>query len=151
MVPGDIPLIAGWMANDALWRRYQLSAETIAADFMRGLERGDLIVVADTDLPARGFAWCLLDGMFGARPYLKRFGVDPGVAGKGLGSLLLDNLERELLSRQCHDLFLLVSDFNLEAQRFYQRRDYREIGRIPDLVLIGVAEVIFRKQLARLS
>lgn len=149
MVPGDIPLIAEWMANDDLWRRYRLSPETIAADFMRGLERGDLIVV--TDIPARGFAWCLLDGMFGSYPYLKRFGVDPAIVGQGLGTLLLDGIERELLSRQCRDLFLLVSDFNLDAQRFYQRHGYREIGRIPDLVLPGVAEVLFRRHLIHLS
>ena len=101
--------------------------------------------------PARGFAWCLLDGMFGAFPYLKRIGVDPGCSGQGLGSLLLDRLERELLDRQRHDLFLLVSDFNLDAQRFYLRHGYQEIGRIPDLALPGIAEVLFRKQLTRLS
>lgn len=151
MEQGDIPLIGEWMAADDLWRRYRLSPETIAADFERGLERGDLIVVADTDLPARGFAWCLLDGMFGSYPYLKRFGVDPAFGGKGLGSFLLDSLERELLSQQRRDLFLLVSDFNLDAQRFYQRHGYREVGRVPDLVLPGVAEVLFRKQLTRLA
>jgi GNAT superfamily N-acetyltransferase len=151
MVPGDIPIIVEWMAADALWQRYQLSRETIAADFERGLARGDLMVVADADLPARGFAWCLLDGMFGSFPYLKRFGVDPAIAGKGLGRLLLGSLERELLDRKHRDLFLLVSDFNIDAQRFYQRHGYHEIGRVPELVLPGVTEVLFRKQLSRLS
>jgi GNAT superfamily N-acetyltransferase len=151
MVPDDIPIIAEWMAGDLLWRRYQLAPETIAADFERGLAHDDLIVVADMDLPARGFAWCLLDGMFGSFPYLKRFGVDPALAGKGLGRLLLDSLERQLLDRQHRDLFLLVSDFNIDAQRFYQRHGYREIGRVPELVLPGVTEVLFRKQLTGLS
>ncbi len=151
MEPADIPRIAEWMADDDLWRRYRLSPEAIAADFERGLDRGDLLLVADADMPARGFAWCLLKGMFGSFPYLKRFGVDPAVAGKGLGRLLLDSLERELLDRQHRDLFLLVSDFNIDAQRFYQRHGYREIGRVPELVLPGVTEVLFRKQLTRLS
>jgi ribosomal protein S18 acetylase RimI-like enzyme len=151
MEPGDISRIAEWMANDVLWQRYGLSHETIAADFERGLQRGDLILVVDADIPACGFAWCLLDGMFGSFPYLKRFGVDPTYAGQGIGGLLLDGLERELLARQRHELFLLVSDFNTVAQRFYQRHGYHEVGRIPDLVLPGVAEVLFRKQLLRLS
>jgi ribosomal protein S18 acetylase RimI-like enzyme len=151
MEPADISLIANWMAGDALWQRYQLSPEIIAADFARGLRRGDLILVADADTPARGFAWCLLDGMFGAFPYLKRFGVDPAYAGKGLGRLLLNGLEAELREQHRRELFLLVSDFNIDAQRFYQRHGYEEIGRIPDLVLPGVAEVLFRKQLIRLS
>lgn len=151
MEPADFPIVAAWMMSDSLWQRYQLSEERIAADFARGLERGDVLLVADADTPARGFAWCLLDGMFGAFPYLKRIGVDPGSAGQGLGSLLMDQLEQELLDRQRHELFLLVSDFNLDAQRFYQRHGYQEIGRIPDLALSGIAEVLYRKQLARLS
>ena len=151
MVPADIPRIAEWMASDVLWQRYQLVPETIAADFARGLARGDLILVVDDKLPASGFAWCLLEGMFGAFPYLKRFGVDPAFAGQGLGGLLLDGIERELLIRQRRDLFLLVSDFNSDAQRFYQRHGYTEIGRIPDLVISGVSEVLFRKQLFGLS
>ncbi len=147
----DIPLIAEWMANDDLWQRYRLSPATIATDFERGLERGDLILVADADLPARGFAWCLLDGMFGAFPYLKRFAVDPAAAGKGLGSFILENLEHKLVAQQRRELFLLVSDFNTGAQQFYQRHGYREIGRVPDLVLPGVSEVLFRKHLSHLS
>ncbi len=151
MEPADIPIVAAWMGTDALWQRYELSEEWIVADFSRGLERGDLILVVDAGMPASGFAWCLLDGMFGAVPYLKRIGVDPGSLGQGLGSLLLDRLERELLDRQRRELFLLTSDFNLGAQRFYQRHGYQMVGRIPDLVLPGVAEVLFRKQLASLA
>jgi ribosomal protein S18 acetylase RimI-like enzyme len=151
MEPGDIPVVASWMVTDSLWQRYQLSEERISADFAAGLQRDDLLLVVDAGLPARAFAWCLPGGMFGAFPYLKRIGVDPGCSGQGLGSLLLGRLERELLDRQRQDLFLLVSDFNLDAQRFYLRHGYQEIGRIPDLALPGVAEVLFRKQLTRLS
>ena len=151
MEPDDLPIIAAWMVTDDLWQRYQLSEERIAADFEAGLARDDLLLVVDAAQPARGFAWCLLDGMFGAFPYLKRLGVDPACAGQGLGGLLLDRLERELLDRQRHDLLLLVSDFNLDAQRFYLRHGYQEIGRIPDLALPGITEVLFRKQLTRLS
>lgn len=151
MEPADIPVIAAWMITDELWQRYDLTEARIAVDFAAGLAHGDLLLVVDTALPARGFAWCLLDGMFGAFPYLKRIGVDPACAGQGLGGLLLDRLEGELFDRQRRELFLLVSDFNLDAHRFYHRHGYQEIGRIPDLALPGVAEVLFRKQLTRLS
>lgn len=139
------------MAPDRLWQRYQLSETRIAADFDAALARDDLVLVVDAERPARAFAWCLPNGMFGAFPYLKRLGVDPACSGKGFGSLVMELLEQELLARQRHDLFLLVSDFNLDAQRFYQRRGYQEIGRIPDLALPGVAELLFRKQLAHLA
>ncbi|MEZ4532049.1 MAG: GNAT family N-acetyltransferase [Thermomicrobiales bacterium] len=151
MEQSDIPRIAEWMAADDLWQRYRLSPATIAADFERGLERADLMLVADGEVPACGFAWCLPTGMFGAFPYLKRFAVDPACAGQGVGSRLLDRLESALLARQQRELFLLVSDFNLDAQRFYQRHGYAEIGRVSELVLPGVAELLLRKQLQGLS
>jgi hypothetical protein len=44
------------------------------------------------------------------------------------------------------DLFLLVSDFNHDAQRFYQRQGYQQIGAIPGYVLPDVSELIFRKR-----
>lgn len=147
----DIPRIAEWMAADDLWRRYRLSPETIAADFERGLERTDLMLVADGEDPACGFAWCLPNGMFGAFPYLKRFAVDPAFAGQGVGSRLLDRLEAALLAQQQRELFLLVSDFNLDAQHFYRRHGYAEIGRVSELVLPGVTELLLRKRLGRLA
>lgn len=151
MEAADLPLIATWMAADDLWQRYRLTEEKIAADFAAALERDDLLLVVDAALPARAFAWCLLDGMFGFLPYLKRIGVDPACAGQGLGSLVLEQLEQDLRARQRHELFLLVSDFNTGALRFYKRHSYSEIGRLPNLVLPGVAEVLFRKQLNRLA
>lgn len=151
MEPADIPLLASWMARDALWQRYGQTERMIATDFAWALDRGDLLLVIDTERPACGFAWCLLAGMFGAFPYLKRIGVDPADTGKGLGGLLLERLEQELRDRQRRELFLLVSDFNTGAQRFYQRNGYHEIGRIPDLAVPGIAEVLFRKQLVRLA
>ncbi len=147
MERADIPFVAAWMVEDDLWQRYRLSKERIAADFQVAFDRDDLLLTVDTDGPVRGFAWCLPEGMFGFLPYLKRIGVDPAHAGQGLGSLLLEQLETELRARRQWELFLLVSDFNSEAQRFYRQRGYFEIGRMPDLVLPGVAEILFRKHL----
>ncbi len=151
MTPDDIPAIAAWMISDDLWRRYDFTVEIIAADFELAIARGDLLLVVDTECPARGFVWCQPAGMFGAFPYLKRIGVDPALTGGGLGGLLLVELERLLIEAGQHELFLLVSDFNTGAQRFYQRRGYAEIGRVPDLAVSGVAEVLRRKRLAGLS
>lgn len=151
MTSDDPPAIATWMLTDSLWQRYHLTEERIIADFAQGLTRNDLLLVADTELPAQGFVWCLPTGMIGAFPYLKRIGVDPAAAGSGLGGVLLQELERRLLAGSQRELFLLVSDFNTGAQRFYQRHGYQEIGCIPDLVLAGVSEILFRKQLAALS
>lgn len=151
MTADDIPLIAEWMVTGDLWVHYDLTVDVIAADFTLALERGDLLLVIDTERPARGFAWCLPTGMFGAFPYLKRIGVDPAVTGAGLGGLLLQEIERRLIETGRRELFLLVSDFNTGAQRFYRRNGYQEIGRLPDLAVSGIDEIFLRKQLVRLA
>jgi ribosomal protein S18 acetylase RimI-like enzyme len=143
----DIPLIVEWMLRDALWQRYQMTETGITADFTGALERGDILLTADADLPARGFAWCLLNGMFGTHAYLKRIGVDPAFAGRGIGGLMLERVEAEVRALGRDSLFLLVSDFNDAAQRFYRRHGYEQIASFPGLALPGVAEVLFCKAL----
>ena len=43
-------------------------------------------------------------------------------------------------------LFLLVSDFNVDAQRFYQRHGYTQIGAIAGYVVPEVVELLFWKR-----
>jgi hypothetical protein len=40
----------------------------------------------------------------------------------------------------------LVSDFNVQAQRFYLRQGYTQVGVIDAYVLPDVAELLFRKR-----
>lgn len=71
-------------------------------------------------------------------------GVAPDTQHQGIGAALMDSAE-QVLFRSAKDVILLVSDFNLGAQRFYQRRGYQQVGALPDYVLPGVAELIYRK------
>jgi ribosomal protein S18 acetylase RimI-like enzyme len=151
MTGEDIPFIAGWMTGDALWQRYGIREETIRDDFDAALARSDLLLVADAELPARGFAWCQLNGMFGSQAYLKRIGVDPAFAGRDIGARLLDGVEMAVRETGRNALFLLVSDFNKGAQRFYERHGYRQVSAFPELALPGVTELLFSKALESLS
>jgi ribosomal protein S18 acetylase RimI-like enzyme len=56
----------------------------------------------------------------------------------------MEHAEQELF-RTGKDIFLLVSDFNIDAQSFYQRLGYRQVGAIPDYLIPGVAELIYHK------
>jgi ribosomal protein S18 acetylase RimI-like enzyme len=151
MQSDDIQPIAKWMLTDPFWHRYELTSESIETELRGALKGGDLLLVADLDLTARGFAWCIPNGMFGSHPYLKRFGVDPAFAGRRIGAHLLSAVEKRLLAESHTLLFLLVSDFNETAQRFYRRHGYSEIGALPDLAVPGVTELLFSKRLGVLA
>lgn len=139
----DVTVVAAWVVTIPLWQRYGASAEVLAQRLLMALDT-DLILTADTDDQAVGLAWCVPQGGFGRSAYLKMLGVRPDQAGTGVGAALLSALEATVAS---HDLFLLTSDFNVDAQRFYQRQGYEQIGAIPGYVLPDVTELIYRKRL----
>jgi ribosomal protein S18 acetylase RimI-like enzyme len=59
---------------------------------------------------------------------------------------LLHAFEEETARASAH-AFLLVSDFNEGAQRFYEREGYVRVGALPGLVLPDVAEVLYWRRL----
>ena len=147
MTPEDIPLLATWMVTVPLWQRYNLTTEKARAQFEMAFAREDILLVADMDSErACGFAWCMKQGAFGRSVYLRLIGVRPDLASGGAGSTLLEAAEQEAVKISA-DLFLLVSDFNHDAQRFYERHGYRRIGEIAGYVLPDVNELIYRKSL----
>lgn len=138
----DIPLVSAWIVTIPLWQRYGLTAEKLNHQLTIALDH-EILLTIDAEEPAVGLAWCIPRGGFGRSAYLKMLGVRPDHSGKKIGALLLEHLETLITSP---DLFLLASDFNTDAHRFYQRQGYQQIGAIPDYVLPGVTELIFRKQ-----
>ncbi len=140
----DVAVVAAWMVTIPLWQRYGVTVERISAQLTAALYGDDLLLVADGAEQACGFAWCMHKGAFGRSAYLRLLGVRPVQARMGMGAALLNAVEQAVTSA---DLFLLVSDFNTEAQRFYRRQGYTMIGSIPGYVLPDVTELIFRKVL----
>jgi ribosomal protein S18 acetylase RimI-like enzyme len=92
-----------------------------------------------------GFIWYETHGAFARSGYISLIGVQPGLYGQGIGQDLMAHAERDMFS-VVNDVFLLVSDFNEAAQRFYQSLGYHQVGSIPDYVLSGVAELIYHKR-----
>ena len=152
MTADDISEVVNWLISLPLMQRYQLSADKARAQFEQALDKHDLLLVADLRQLDRvcGFAWCLVDGAFGRSVYLRLIGVRPDCTGTGVGSMLLEEAERTA-REVCSDLFLLVSDFNKAAQRFYQRNGYQQIGAIPGYMLPDVTELIFWKRLSSIG
>ena len=143
----DLPIIADWIASNPLWQRYQYSAAAASDGLTQALGRADLLLTADLDgARACGLAWCMPRGAFGRSVYLRLLGVQPGQHGAGLGAALLDAAEQRA-AHLAREMFLLVSDFNESAQRFYRRQGYQQVGAIPGYVLPDVTELIYWKRL----
>jgi ribosomal protein S18 acetylase RimI-like enzyme len=143
--PEDIPACARLMAESPLWQRYRVTPDSAARRFQVGLERQATIAVAELEGDLAGFIWYETTGAFSRSGYVMLVGVQPGLRSQGIGQALMAHAEAEMY-RLVEDIFLLVSDFNDAAQRFYRRLGYQQVGAIPDYVMPGVAELIFRKR-----
>ncbi|MCK6580002.1 MAG: GNAT family N-acetyltransferase [Anaerolineae bacterium] len=148
MKDSDCQPLAEWMVTVPLWQRYGLTVGGAAGQFRAALVREDVLITAEDEegLPA-GFAWMMPKGVFGRSPYLRLIGVRPDRAAQGGGALLLEAIEARAWAVS-DVFFLLVSDFNMRAQRFYERHGYTRVGALPDYVVPGVAELIFWKHRA---
>jgi ribosomal protein S18 acetylase RimI-like enzyme len=148
MLEADITEIARWMLQVPLWQRYGLTIESITAQFHKAISDKALLVVIDLEdyNVITGFAWYIIQGAFARSPYLKQIGVHPDFTSMGVGSALLNYVEEDS-KRHSNQLFLLVSDFNKAAQKFYDRHGYQQIGMIPAYVLPDVTELIYYKRL----
>ncbi|MBM7114547.1 GNAT family N-acetyltransferase [Archangium primigenium] len=142
----DLPSLATVLAPLPLFRAYGLDASALEARFRGALERGEGLLVAvgeDAGGPL-GVCWFLTRGTFGTGAYLRTLALGEGHQGSGLGTRLLAAYEAGC-GAPPGGYFLLTSDFNTAAQRFYQRHGYRQVGALPDFATPGVAELVFWK------
>jgi ribosomal protein S18 acetylase RimI-like enzyme len=140
---GDAARIAAAVHDQPLLVRYGVTRAGLQRNLEAAIESGERVIV-DDDGQVRGFAWYLPRGGFGMGGYLKLIATATGGETKGVGRALLETIERDLEARQ---LFLLVSDFNTAAQRFYERAGYVRTGRLPSLVKPGIDELVYWRRL----
>lgn len=81
---------------------------------------------------------------FLAGDYLELFAVAEAARGRRYGGALLAHVERVVFARG-RNFFVCVSDFNVEARRFYARHGYVYVGALPDLLVAGSGELLLRK------
>jgi ribosomal protein S18 acetylase RimI-like enzyme len=142
----DLPALCADLARLPLLERYRRDAASLRSDLAAALSRGEGLLVEEQGGRARGLAWFLASGTLGMGGYLRLMAVVPEATGGGVGARLLEAFEAEV-ARESRHAFLLVSDFNLAAQRFYERHGYARAGALPGLVLPDVAEILYWKRL----
>ena len=142
----DIQFCASIMVRNPIWQRYQVTEDSARARFTKGMAEKAPILVAEEKDRVVGFIWYVPQGAFYRSGYVMLIGVDPDSQSHGVGVSLMEAAEKEMFKTNA-DIFLLVSDFNVAAQRFYQRLGYQQVGVLVNYVLDGVNELIFRKHL----
>lgn len=148
MTPADVGDCARIMVETPLWQRHGVTAQAARDRLLGGIASGaGLFVIVDQEgEPAAGFVWCVERGAFDRSGYIRILAVEGQRRGQGIGGVLLRHAEA-YLSQTAPDVFLLVSDFNRDAQRFYERNGYAQIGAIPGYLSPGVAELLYHKRL----
>ena len=86
----------------------------------------------------------------GAFPaYLKSIAIKPSWRDQNVGEQMMDHIENEIFSTY-KNLFLCVSSFNLEAQDFFLKLGYEQIGELKDYLVEDHDEILMRKTIAPL-
>jgi ribosomal protein S18 acetylase RimI-like enzyme len=98
--------------------------------------------VASLENRIAGFVVINMSGTLAA--YVQTICVAPGNRASGIGRLLMSHAETRIF-RDAPNVFLMVSDFNAAARRFYAGLGYLEIGEIPDYLVAGRSEILMRK------
>ena len=145
MLLNDVADIARWVAATPLWQRYGVTADAFAQRLRDGVASRATLYVAENDHAVVGFLWLAERGAFNRSGYVQLIGVRPGERGSGVGRALMQFAEAQTFA-QGRDLFLLTSDFNTAAQKFYERLDYHCVGKLDDYVIAGVSELIYWKR-----
>ncbi len=74
--------------------------------------------------------------------------VHPDHAGRGLGRSLVQHAARRTQKKR-RFLYTSSSSDNPHAGRFYKYLGFVRVGRLPDLVKVGVTEILWRRDLRR--
>lgn len=104
------------------------------------------LLIARLGGAAVGFALVRARGLAGS-PYIASIAVAPDARGRRIGARLVAHVERRYAAGARH-LFLCVSSFNVNAQRFYRRLGFEQVGELPDFLIPNASELILHKRLA---
>lgn len=144
---GDIGPLGKWLTGLEFFGRYGLSEKKFTAELERALKRSDLVLVAEHKKPKSviGFSWCQAGAAFGRSGFLRMLAVASQHQGKGVASLLLEEVE-VFVADVSYDLFFLVPDFASDLQAMAEAKGYQQVGAVPGYTLPDVSELIYRKR-----
>ena len=82
--------------------------------------------------------------------YIQSICVAPKWRNQGIGSQLMAFAE-DMIFKEAPNAFIMVSSFNPDARRLYQRLGFEPIGELKDYIIPGHSEYLLRKSIAPLT
>ncbi len=147
MTPEAAAELAPAIAGIGPWAHYNFSPEAMQSSL---LITGDGAIRYQLTCAGASAGVVIIRSPWLAGPYLQILAVLPELQGAGIGTAILKWYEATALTARMRNVWLCVSGFNLDAQRFYQRCGYTTIGHLPDLMRDGDDELLMRKNMASL-
>jgi ribosomal protein S18 acetylase RimI-like enzyme len=131
------------LMNSELGRVYFTSFD-VRTILIEGLENREIDVAMDEDGSCIGFIWYERRGAFGMHTYLHMIAVKEAYRGRGIEKKLIANFEENTFKEDSM-IFLMVADFNGEAERLYENIGYKRIAVIPGFYRKDVEEHLMMK------
>lgn len=147
MTPAAATVLAPAIASIGPWAHYNFAPADLEASL---LVTGDGAIRYQLTCDGVPAGVVIIRSPWLAGPYLQILAVLPALQGTGTGTAVLKWYETTAMAARMRNVWLCVSGFNVDAQRFYERYGYTLIGHLPDLMRDGDDELLMRKNLAGL-
>jgi GNAT superfamily N-acetyltransferase len=131
---GDAPELEALLAQ----RIYEYNAAATGSDDGESFSAARTNTSGDVEAGVYGWTWC-------GCCYVTYLWVAENIRGTGVGTDLLDAVERHAREKRC-SLVLLASHI-FQAPAFYVRKGYEQVARIEDYP-VGHGSIFFVKRLA---
>ena len=127
-----------------LGRKYFSAEGSARRSLEEGFLKQEIYVALNSENQCIGFFWVIQNGIFHSFPYLHIIAVKEKYRSEGIGKVMMQFFE-DLCFKTHSKVFLVVADFNPQAQKFYKKLGYTEIGFIPNLYREGIDECLMMK------
>ena len=142
----DIETCAKLMSRNDPWVTLGRTYERCLATIKNPL--AETYVVKSADGVVIGFAIIQLKGALVG--YIQTLCVDANFRGQNIGSQLITFLENRI-HEVSPNVFMCVSDFNVAAQRLYEKLGFEVIGEIKNYIEAGRSEILLRKTIGAMN
>ena len=142
-VPDDLEAI---FRDSMIQERYFADSDKLHHSLETGAKNGELYLGVLDGMPV-GAMRVDMRGFCGLYPYIKLLGVAPAYRSQGIGTFMLEKAEQMARDSGAKKITLMVSDFNIRAQKAYERRGYELLGTIRNAVKDDIDELLMIKYL----